>query len=198
MCTAVGLLYNILLNVKGILHTAISFQLVNYITLLNSKNNNNDKAKFLIKTKSDHFRLYYIIKNGKTEELGILQFKIHNLMLYQLDTFSVWSKLLQKEEKVDNMHTHDKTCRTYFMKGYIMCSKYHWYAEYVPPCKVLVCLIQTNLLKWCKSNIYSPLISFIILCPYGDKISTSRICRYKRTIKMSKVFVYRQESDKIC
>ena len=95
-------------------------------------------------------------------------------------------------------YTQDKTCRTYFMKGYIMRSKYHWYAEYVPPCKVLVCLIQTNLLKWCKSNIYSPLISFIILCPYGDKISTSRICRYKRTIKMSKVFVYRQESDKIC
>ena len=39
-------------------------------------------------------------------------------------------------------YTQDKTCRTYFIKGY---SKYHWYAEYVPPCKVLECLIQTNL-----------------------------------------------------
>ena len=70
MCTAVGLLYNILLNVKGILHATISFQLVNYITLLNSKNSNNDTAKFLIKKTSDHFRLYFFMKkkNRKTEE----------------------------------------------------------------------------------------------------------------------------------
>ena len=108
----------------------------------------------------------------------------------------------------------------YYMCGQKYCKKRRWiicrrqYVSYIfyeglnntlvfRPCSALKMYLYSlfkNLLKWCSTvYIYAPLlISFIILCPYGDNISTSRICRYKRTIKMSKVFVYRQESDKIC
>ena len=174
-----------LLIVKRILHATITLQILNYETLLNS---NNDKAIFWLRI-SYYFRRFPALLNRGIDEKYI--FRI-SCSYYIFCIICVVKNIAKKRRWI--------ICRRQYV-SYIFYEGLNNTLVF-RPCSALKMYLYSlfkNLLNWCSTvYIYAPLlISFIILCPYGDNISTSRICRYKRTIKMSKVFIYRQVSDKI-